>query len=108
MIDNSIPKDKTIRRIHELKEQYGWSSYRLAQRSGIPLATLQSMEKRGTPPTIPVLEDLVIKGFGITFSEFFSDGEACYLSGKEKHILEKYRKLEPEKREVINSLIDVM
>lgn len=108
MIDKTKSKDKTIQRIHELEEQYGFSSYRLAQESGIPLATLQSMEKRGTPPTIPVLEDLVVKGFGITFSEFFADGDACYLSEAEKKMLTKYRKLTPEKRKVVYALISVL
>lgn len=103
-----IPEDKTLRRIHELKDQYGWSSYRLAQKSGIPLATLQSMDKRGTPPTIPILEDLVCKGFGLTLSEFFSDGDVYILSEDEQQMFDKFRKLEPAQRDAVKALIKAM
>lgn len=104
----SASKDKTIARIHELRELYGWSCYKLAQKSGIPLATLQSMEKRGTPPTIPVLEQIIVNGFGITFSEFFSDGDACILSNEDRNMIKKYRQLEPRTREALRRLIEAM
>ena len=51
--------------IKELMEERNWTTYRLS--------TVTNIFKRNNAPTIPTLE-AICKAFGITLSQFFSDG----------------------------------
>ena len=61
-------------RLMELLDERGWSEYRLARESGLSDSTIHNIYKRNTSPSIPTLET-ICKGFGITLSQFFAEGE---------------------------------
>lgn len=60
--------------IQELMEERGWTSYQLAKQSGLSHSTITNIFKRNNAPTIPTLES-VCQAFGITLSQFFSEGD---------------------------------
>ena len=64
-------------RITELKEERGWTTYRMAKNAGIGQSTLLTWYARKRNPPIDAIEK-ICKAFGITMSEFFEekrDGE---------------------------------
>ena len=78
------------KRIKQLSEERGWTDYRLAKESGLSHSTVTNMLNRNNAPTLPTLES-VCKAFGITLSQFFSEGNdlqglprnsaSCFQSG---------------------------
>ncbi|MDE7302235.1 MAG: helix-turn-helix domain-containing protein [Oscillospiraceae bacterium] len=88
------------KRIMELRESKGMSRYRLTQITGISGHHIKGIEEGTRQPTIETLEKLIVP-FGITLAELFKDGEAMYLSEKEKHLIENFRMLSEEKREAL-------
>lgn len=88
------------KRIMELRESKGMSRYRLTQITGISGHHIKGIEEGTRQPTIETLEKLIVP-FGITLAELFKDGEAMYLSEKEKHLIENFRILSEEKREAL-------
>ncbi len=61
------------KRIKQLMEERGWTDYRLAKESGLSHSTVTNMFNRNNAPTLPTLE-AVCRAFGITLSQFFSEG----------------------------------
>lgn len=57
-------------RINQLCEELGWSSYKLAQESGIPYSTYYNTINRNTISKFETLEK-ICNGFDITLSEIF-------------------------------------
>lgn len=57
-------------RIRELCQERGWSYYQLAQQSGVPYSTLNTMMLKANMPTLPTLLRLC-NGFGISVAQFF-------------------------------------
>ena len=64
-----------IKRITELTSERGWSTYRLAQKSGLSASTIANIYRRNTVPSLSTLEALC-DAFGITLSQFFSKDTA--------------------------------
>ena len=91
-------------RINELRNNRGWSIYKLAEESGITQSTLANMFTRKSNPSIPTLIQLC-EAFGITLSQFFDDKELEY-SDDELMLLSNYKKLNEKEKHIINSLID--
>ena len=58
-------------RITQLREDRGWSDYRLAQEANIPQSTLSNLYKRNNSPTVSTLE-AICAAFGISLAQFFS------------------------------------
>jgi len=46
----------TLERITQLRDERGWSNYRLAKESNISQTTLRNLYNRNTLPSIPTLE----------------------------------------------------
>ena len=69
----------TNERILQLLRERNWTEYRLAKESGLSQSTISNLFKRNTTPSIPTLE-AICNGFGITLSQFFSDGNIVELS----------------------------
>ena len=63
-----------LERLQKLLDARGWSMYRLAKESGLTESTIANIYRRNAIPSIMTLES-VCKGFGITLSQFFADGE---------------------------------
>lgn len=95
-----------IAKIEKLREERGWTKYRLAEESMLTYSTLSAMYLRNTPPKLDILE-MICTAFGISLAQFFADGnEAEILSPDEKELIRKYRRLTDEKKKAINILID--
>ena len=87
-------------RIQELCKCRSWTYYRLAKESGIPYSTLSTMLRKTNTPSIPSLTKLC-EGFGITLSQFFSEGkEAENLMQDQKGCLTLWNQLDMRSREL--------
>ena len=61
-------------RLRRLLDERGWTEYRLAKQCGLSLSTIANIYRRNTVPSVATLE-VICKGFGITLSQFFAEGE---------------------------------
>ena len=96
----------TIKRISELTEERGWSTYKLAQQSGLSLSTIANIYRRNTVPSISTLES-ICNAFGITLSQFFADDlEMVPLTPEQKILFDKWANLTPSQKELVEKLID--
>ena len=64
----------TNQRLRRLLDERGWTEYKLSKVCGLSQSTLANIFKRNTVPSITTLE-VICKGFGITLSQFFADGD---------------------------------
>lgn len=86
-----------LNRLHQLMEARGWSMYRLAKESGLTESTIANIYRRNAIPSIDTLEK-ICQGFGITLSQFFSDGEMVELTPELKDVFENWRTMTPEQK----------
>jgi len=95
-------------RILKLRNDRGWTEYRLSEESGIAQSTISSWYKKGMNPTIASLES-ICAAFGITLSQFFAEGESSVvLTPEQKEMLSKWSGLTDEQKEALFSLIKSM
>ena len=64
-------------RIQQLRDKRKWSNYKLAKETNISEGSLNNLSRLNNQPTISTLES-ICKGFGISLSQFFADGEAVF------------------------------
>ena len=94
-----------MNRITQLMEERGWSSYKLAKQSGLPISTIANLYRRHTTPSLETLQTLC-DAFGITLSQFFAeDEEAVPLTPEQKHFFDLWANLTPEQKDLIEKLI---
>ena len=94
-----------IERIKQMKNERGWTDYKLASEAMIPQSTLASIYERNTPPKLDVLES-ICQAFGITLAQFFMEDEQMQLvSTQEKRLLDVYRKLPAKKWQLLLELL---
>ena len=93
-------------RIQELREKKGLTRYRLTQITGISVHHIKGIEEGTRQPTIDTLEKMIVP-LGITLAELFNDGDATYLSDKEKQLIENFRTLSNEKAEALLYMSEV-
>ena len=96
-----------IQRIKQLAIEREWTEYRLVKESGLAPSTIANIYHRDTIPSIPTLE-VLCNAFGITLSQFFSEGEMVSLSGEQTKVLELWATITPHQREVVLELLKVM
>lgn len=95
-----------IDKIERMREERGWTKYRLADEANLTYSSLMSMYARNTPPKLDILE-MICTAFGMSLAQFFADGGmAEILSPDEKELIRKYRRLSDEKKKAVNILID--
>lgn len=94
-------------KIKQLTSDRGWSEYRLVKESGLATSTIANIYHRNTIPSIPTLE-VLCNTFGITLSEFFSDGEAFSLSAEQKKLLEQWARLPADQRKALLQLMNTI
>lgn len=97
----------TLTRLKQLLEQRGWSEYRLAKESGLSQTTIGNIFRRNTDPTVSTLES-ICRGFGITLSQFFADGERIELTPELKRLIDSWLVLSPRQKEAAQQMIDAM
>ena len=94
--------------IKKQREARGWSEYQLAERSGLPQSTISSWYQKGMTPSFASLEK-ICEAFGITLSQFFSDGEdSVVLTDPQREMLNKWNCLTETQREALLILMDSM
>lgn len=97
-----------LTKIRKLRDERGWTDYKLAQEAGLRQSTISSMFKKNNVPTIPTLE-AICKAFGITLSQFFADGNVPVdLTDEQKKILEHWNMLSSEQKRALFELIKSM
>ncbi len=84
----------TTRRITQIKEERGWSKYKIAMESGLSQDTVSKLFTIEYDPTVTTLESLC-KGFDMTLSEFFIDDTSDDL---EKNLYDEISKLTLEQK----------
>ena len=94
-------------RIKKLREDKGLTRYRLTQITGISGHHIKGIEEGTRQPTIDTLEKMIVP-LGITLAELFNDGDATYLSDKEKQLIENYRTLSEDKSDALLLMSEVL
>ena len=87
-----------LERLQKLMDARGWSMYRLAKESGLTESTISNIHRRNAIPSIVTLES-ICKGFGITLSQFFAEGEMVELTPELQEVFENWRTLTPEQKD---------
>jgi len=95
----------TNERLRRLLNERGWTEYRLAKNSGLSESTIANIFSRNTVPSISTLES-ICKGFGITLSQFFSDGDMVELSPDLKNLFNKWVTLTSDQKNAVIYVIE--
>lgn len=95
-----------LKRINELRINKGWTIYKLSEESGVSQSTLSNMFVRGTNPSISTLAT-ICEALNISLSEFFAE-DTKELNSEEIIFLSNYRKLTPQEKNIINSVIETI
>ncbi len=97
-----------LERILQLKEQRGWTEYRLSEESGIAQTTISSWFRKNVNPSVSSLEN-ICKAFNITMSEFFAfENTPVSLTDKQKSMLENWNKLNEYQQDLLLKLLKSM
>ncbi|MGN0480835.1 MAG: helix-turn-helix domain-containing protein [Lachnospiraceae bacterium] len=98
-------------KVRQLCNDKNWTMYRLAKESDIAYSNLNNMMNRNTQPSIPTLKK-ICNGLGLTLSEFFDDtkdistsGHRIELNAKETQIIEYYRNLSDNDKELLRTYL---
>ena len=96
--------DYVIKKIKTLCEKRGYSLYRLAEESDIPISRIYNMVNRHNTPKIETLERLCF-GLHISLSDFFKDDnfKGDSITEDEREIINIYRDFEAADRERFRS-----
>ena len=97
----------THERLRQLMEERNWTEYKLSKACGLSQSTLANIFRRNTTPSVSTLE-AICKGFGITMSQFFAEGDLVELTSEQRELFDKWITLTPEEKEVVFSMINVI
>lgn len=87
-----------LKEITRLRLERGWSEYELAKNAGLTQSTISTWYRKQQIPTIQTL-DKVCKGFGITLSQFFAEGnDAISLTAEQMEMLDCWSALTEKQR----------
>lgn len=90
-----------LEKITQLKDERGWSSYKLAKEANIPQSTLSNLYSRENSPTIATLT-AICNAFGISLAQFFSDVTNSTLTDEQNELLKDWSHLsKPQKEKVM-------
>lgn len=94
-----------LKHIEDLQHERGWSTYKLAEMSGLTGSTLTNMFNRKTLPSLTTLYALC-DAFEITMSEFFQTLETDEPTPDELNMLKKFRQLNYERKRIVKDIIN--
>ena len=97
----------TNERLRQLLKERGWTEYRLSKNCGLSESTIGNIFKRNTIPSIPTLE-IICKGFGITLSQFFAEGDMVEMNHELKELFENWVNLTPAQKQAANQMLAAM
>ena len=99
---------ETLERIKQLRDERGWSNYRLAKEAGISEGSLNNLFRLNNQPTVPTLEALCT-GLGISLCQFFAAGaEAMPLNDEQREILTMWSTLNKGQKSALLELLKQM
>lgn len=97
-----------LEKITSLREERGWTTYRLSKLSGIPQSTISTWYRKNLMPPIDKLE-IICQTFGITLAEFFDDTNLFIsMTEEEKNMLSRWTLLTPSQRTAVLNIIDLL
>ncbi len=95
-------------RIKQLRDERGWSNYKLAREFQISEGSLNNLFRLNNQPTIPTLES-ICTGLGISLSQFFAEGnEAVVLNEEQKEMLDIWGTLNKDQKAALLELLKKM
>jgi len=94
----------TNERIQQLMRERDWTEYLLAKEAGLAQSTITNLFRRNNIPSIPTLEAMC-RGFGITLSQFFSEGNFVELTEDQKVLFDKWLLLTGEQKQLLLELV---
>ena len=77
------------------------------KKCGLSENTIATILKRNSLPSVGTLE-AICKGFGITLSEFFADGDLIEVTPKTKELIDCWSGLSEEQRDAALELLKKM
>lgn len=97
-----------LEKITSLREERGWTTYRLSKLSGIPQSTISTWYRKNLMPPIDKLE-IICQTFGITLAEFFNDTDVLVsMTEEEKNMLAQWNLLTPAQRTAVLNIIGLL
>lgn len=97
-----------LEKITSLREERGWTTYRLSKLSGIPQSTISTWYRKNLMPPIDKLE-IICQTFGITLAEFFNDTDVLVsMTEEEKKMLSQWNLLTPAQRAAVINIIGLL
>lgn len=97
-----------LEKITSLREERGWTTYRLSKLSGIPQSTISTWYRKNLMPPIDKLE-IICQTFGITLAEFFNDTDVLVsMTEEEKNMLSQWNLLTPAQRTAVINIIGLL
>ena len=94
----------THKRLRQLLDERGWTEYRLSKECGLSESTLANIFRRNTLPSISPLE-AICAGFGITMSQFFTDGDMVEMTPEMKELFDSCVSLTAEQKQAVMQMI---
>ena len=94
-------------RLQQLLRERGWTEYKLSKECGLAQSTIGNIFKRKTLPALETLET-ICKGFGITLSQFFADGEMVELTPELREVFESWMVLTPAQKSAVLQMLKAM
>ena len=94
----------THQKLRKLLTDRGWTEYRLSKECGLSESTIANIFKRNTLPSISTLET-ICKGFGITVSQFFAEGDMVEITPELKELFDSWVTLTVEQKNVVLQMI---
>ena len=96
------------KKLRGLREDKKMSMYRLTQLTGVSGHHIKGIEEGTRQPTIETLNRLAV-ALGSSHAEMFNDDTECtYLTEKERHLIEKFRRLSDEKADALLNMSYVL
>jgi len=89
-----------LRKIETLRLERGWTVYRLAELSGLTDKCIYNWYLRNTIPTLETLQK-VCDAFGITLSQFFSEGNLVEVDAELKGVFDDWAALTAMQKEAV-------
>ena len=97
-----------LEKITSLREERGWTTYRLSKLSGIPQSTISTWYRKNLMPPIDKLE-IICQTFGITLAEFFNDTDVLVsMTEEEKNMLSQWNLLTPAQKAAVINIIGLL
>lgn len=94
-----------LERILQLKNERGWSEYRLSVESGIAQTTISSWFRKSINPSISSLES-ICAAYNITLAQFFTfDNSPIELKPRQKEVLDNWNRLNKKQQEAVLELL---